>query len=372
MDIFDANFYTSFYPDLRTMNPEQAKSHWLAYGWRERRRINQQHCLESYLCRYLDLRQAAWIKGSHLGAYQHYLQYGHREGRITSSLAGANVIRLLWSERGYGKISWQNTLARVGVTTSSTNMRPVRVGIIDTGVTGNYLKFDLSDPPNGIDDDRNGIIDDNIGYDTLDKDIDPSDPYGHGTAVANVIHNLSPHSSICAIKVGGTNGNGTTQSLADGIIYAVNKKLDIVNISMGATHPTAEVEAAIAYAQKNKLLIVASAGNNGGYPLNYPAMYTEKYNNVIAVGATEENGENLYKGSDWQTCHCDPSTPKGWFVTAKGKNVTQANSWMNQGTSFSAPQVTALIANLMAKSFLPSPMEAICDYVTMSSSSITP
>ena len=372
MDIFDPIFYTSFYPDLASLSSEQSKAHWLTYGWRERRQINQSHCLESYLCRYPDLRQATWIRGSHLGAYQHYFYYGNKEGRSTSALPGANVVKLLWSEMGYGKISWQNTLARVGVTTSSANMRPVRVGIVDTGVTGNHLKFDLSDPPNGVDDDGNGIIDDNIGYDTFDKDIDPSDPYGHGTAVANVIHNLSPHSSICAIKVGGTNGNGTTKSLADGIIYAVDKKLDIINISMGATQPTVEIETAIAYAQRKKTLIIASAGNNGGYPLNYPAMYAEKYNNVIAVGATNEVGDSLYKGTDWQSCHCDPSTPRGWFVAAKGKNVAETNSSMNQGTSFAAPQVTALIANLMAKSFLPSPIEAIADYVTMSSSSVVP
>lgn len=370
MDIFDFNFYTSFYSDLRSMSLEQARRHWFTYGWRERRRINQHHCLEGYLCRYADLRQASWIKGSHLAAYQHYLQYGHKEGRITSSLPGVDIVNLLWSDRGYGRISWVNSLARIGVTLSSVNMRPIRIGIIDTGVTGDYLKFDLSDPPNGVDDDGNGIIDDNIGYDIFDKDIDPSDPYGHGTAVANVIHNLSPHSSICAIKVGGNNGAGTTKSLAEGIIYAVDKKLDIINISMGATVPSPELETAIVYAQQKKLLIVAAAGNNGGYPLNYPAMYAEKYKNVIAVGASEEVGDRLYKGTDWQSCHVAQN--KAGFVLAKGKNVVETNSWMNQGTSFAAPQVTALIANLMAKSYYPSGIEAIYDYIMMSSSSILP
>jgi hypothetical protein len=371
MDIFDASFYKSSHPDLSSLSDEQARNHWFTYGWRERRRINPGQDLESYLVRYADLRNAFWIKGSHLKAYQHFLSHGYAEGRSASLIPHSDISALLWDDCGYGKISTSNTLARVGMNVFSPNVRETRIGIIDTGVTGDYLKFYLNDPPNGVDDDGNGIVDDNLGYDTFDQDVDPSDPYGHGTAVANVIHAFSPGNPITAIKVGGQDGNGTNQSLVQGILYAVNEQIPVINISMGTTEGNPEMESAIAQACSAGIIVVCSAHNFGGYPMGYPAMYTEKYKNVIAVGATEESNDLLYSGDNWASCHASP-TKKGNFVTAKGKNVTETNSWMKEGTSFAAPQITALIANLMSKAYAPLGVDVIIDCLTMSCSNILP
>jgi subtilisin family serine protease len=70
----------------------------------------------------------------------------------------------------------------------------VVLAVIDTGI--DYTHEDLRDnvwknpneiPGNGIDDDRNGYIDDEYGIDPGEGDTDPLDPLFHGTHVAGII-----------------------------------------------------------------------------------------------------------------------------------------------------------------------------------------
>src|SRR5438477_7505050 len=68
------------------------------------------------------------------------------------------------------------------------------LAVIDTGIdlrhpdlVGGLWTNPREIPGNGVDDDRNGYVDDVHGYDFVNHDGDPSDDNSHGTEVAGVI-----------------------------------------------------------------------------------------------------------------------------------------------------------------------------------------
>jgi subtilisin family serine protease len=74
----------------------------------------------------------------------------------------------------------------------STGDSTLTISIIDAGTRWNHedliqnLRTNSRDPLNGVDDDRNGLIDDFRGYDFSDSDNDPSPTTnGHGNSVAS-------------------------------------------------------------------------------------------------------------------------------------------------------------------------------------------
>ena len=77
------------------------------------------------------------------------------------------------------------------IITGSSN---VIIGVIDSGIAydhpdlaANIWKNPGEIPNDGIDNDRNGLVDDVFGYDFPSGDNDPMDPLGHGTHVAGTI-----------------------------------------------------------------------------------------------------------------------------------------------------------------------------------------
>ena len=97
----------------------------------------------------------------------------------------------------------QWALQRIGFDTSpqsawrlvKRNAQPVVVALIDTGLDWNHKNIDWDSiwknpkeiPDNGIDDDKNGYVDDVMGWDFLDHDNKPWDYDGHGTFIAGII-----------------------------------------------------------------------------------------------------------------------------------------------------------------------------------------
>ena len=149
---------------------------------------------------------------------------------------------------------------------------PVRIGLLDTGVDTDhplllpYLEEGYTMYPN------EGVEDLN----------------GHGTGIAGIIVNQSPTSiRIVPIKVMNQYGRASTYAIIDGINQAIEAKVDIVNLSLGAINDSPLLQESIQTALEANIVIVAAAGNFGGNGALYPARYSE----VIGVGALDENGE---------------------------------------------------------------------------------
>ena len=167
----------------------------------------------------------------------------------------------------------------------------IEVAVIDTGV--NYLLPALG---GGIGADFKVVG----GYDFIDKDKDPMDNEGHGTAVAVIISSkdenlrgVAPDSRILAYRALSEFQETSTSLIVQAIDRAVADGADIINLSFGGLGENRAVGTAITNAVNVGVIVVASAGNSG--PETYTIEYPSALNNVISVGASSNIGSQSYK-----------------------------------------------------------------------------
>ncbi len=242
----------------------------------------------------------------------------------------------------------------------------------------------------GTDNNGNGFIDDRHGLHVADlhtnpsrttEDGRPNDDYGHGTHVAHVIGSKTnnevdgdsygagiAHSVlIMPIKVFNQYGWTATSWIIEGLDYAIENDADIINMSFGGETPSTVESAKITEAVTEGIIPVAASGNEGNSTTQYPAGYSD----VIAVGATDQDGsrssyssygswidlaapvgstgfpqlsyECYFDGTRQDPLGCldDSYDPiPGAFTTFEFNN--------SAGTSFAAPQVSAASALVLS------------------------
>jgi len=173
------------------------------------------------------------------------------------------------------------------------------------------------------------------------------DVYGHGTHVAGIIAacsnngvgiaGVAPESWLMNVKVAGDDGGCWASTVAKGILWAVDKGADVINLSIELREPSPELEDAINYAWSQGVVIIAAAGNEGSQSPVYPAYYE----NCIAVAATRQDNTlaPLSNYGDWVD------------VTAPGVDIYSSlpgNSYgYKSGTSFATAYVSGLAALLL-------------------------
>lgn len=262
------------------------------------------------------------------------------------------------------------------------------IAVIDSGVQISHP--DLKDniwinkkeiQNNGIDDDKNGFIDDVNGWDFVNNTADPAPKFNdgftedgvlHGTIIAGIIaasgNNAAGVSGvlwraqIMPLKVLDDVGEGDTGKVVAAIDYATNNNADIINLSFTGFGFSKSLDEAIKRAYDAGVIIVAAAGNEQGqgqgYNLDrtpiYPACHDGPYgeNRVIGVAATDSIDQKTYFSSYGSNC-VDISAPG---VSIFGTTVYEPNILTNgnplnkyysgywSGTSVAAPIVSGVIA----------------------------
>jgi Subtilase family len=183
-----------------------------------------------------------------------------------------------------------------------------------------------------------------VRYLDVGMGLSPASDDGHGTGVAALISGHSPDAQgvaqgadILSIRVTGTDGLSDGFTLMQAIVAAADNGARIINISLGAYGSSPGLASAIEYARSRGSVIVASAGNDQATQLTWPAAHPD----VISVGAVDANGKQVIFSNSGD----------GLSMTAPGFGVPTA--WtgnqrvLADGTSFSAPLVSASIAALM-------------------------
>ncbi|WP_176525889.1 S8 family serine peptidase [Bacillus sp. AFS001701] len=189
------------------------------------------------------------------------------------------------------------------------------------------------------------------GYNFIDDNDDYQDDNGHGTKIAGIIGakkngrlllGVAPESQIYVGKIADENGRIDFLTLVKGIDWAIEQKVDIINLSVEFYKNNSELEKVIKKATNNHILIVVSSGNplpDGKIKTVYPA----KYSDVVSVGMLDTNGNTYSK--DFSKKKTD--------VYAMGEDVTglYLNNKMTYDTaaSFATANATGTFALLMNK-----------------------
>lgn len=198
------------------------------------------------------------------------------------------------------------------------------------------------------------------GFSAFTGQLPTSDTDGHGTRAAMVaagaINNglgaagSCPGCEIIPLKVIEDFGTGALLShVADAINWATANGADIINVSLVAPATLTVLNQAITNAMDNGVVVVASAGNNGGTttcdPLPAPPcattpMYPAATPGVISVAGLWATGQLAGYSSRGSTVE----------VAVAGTNVvanTQPGTWVNfSGTSSAAPLLAGMIGLL--------------------------
>jgi len=209
---------------------------------------------------------------------------------------------------------------------------PIKVAVFDTGIN-NHPDLNMAG-----------------GVSYVDGASDYLDQHGHGTHVAGTIAALNNDLGIVgmnsnvelfAVKVMDADGTGYTSSVIQGVEWAIQEGIQIINMSFVSSEYSQLLHEAIQFARDNGILVVAAAGNIGlgDNTLLYPAQNPE----VLAVGAVDSH----YHRASFS------STGPELDVVAPGTNILSTTKngeyGIRSGTSQAAAHVTGVAALLWSQ-----------------------
>ena len=204
----------------------------------------------------------------------------------------------------------------------------------------------------------------------------------HGTAVASVIaaaqnsagiQGVVPRAKVRSYRVFGV---GSSYASSTGIAAAIravatdsrnDPSLRVANLSLGFSVDTRVVRDAVAdaHAINPSLLLVAAAGNDGERASNLPPLhygltpsYPAGYPGVLSVGASGLDSSGKWTQTGFSTkgdadvlapgLHVETWYPAAECDNANGRTSTAPVVCQISGTSFAAPQVAGIAAQLAA------------------------
>ncbi len=220
---------------------------------------------------------------------------------------------------------------------------------------------------NGIDDDRNGFVDDWRGWDFYHGDNNPTSDTAnsHGTNVAGVlgaaagngigVAGVAPGARLLPLR---TSDNIIHQGvrLAEAITYAADNGARALSMSLGADSFGSPLRRAVRYAHRRGAVIAVASGNEFHFHHHYPQVLDD----VLAVGGINPDtaneraqNEDFPVGADFKVHasyadygpHLDVVAPTQVPTTNWGGGYIK--NW--SGTSAATPHVAAVAALVLGR-----------------------
>ncbi|MDO3410765.1 S8 family peptidase [Saccharibacillus sp. CPCC 101409] len=186
------------------------------------------------------------------------------------------------------------------------------------------------------------------GVSTVDYTTSYNDDNGHGTFVAGIIgaknkafQGIAPDASLYAVKVMDQDGNGSVDSLARGLQWAIDNRMNVINLSLSFPEESQSIDQLLQKASDLGIVVVAAAGNSGSADgsadtIQYPA----KSSLTIAVAAVDSNLARAAFSATGSSV--DLAAPGMGIVSTSVSGKYK----IGEGTSTAAPFVTAAVAVL--------------------------
>lgn len=150
--------------------------------------------------------------------------------------------------------------------------RSVKIGVVDSGINPYHSHI-----ANVI-----GGISITVGKNMyLQYDNDYRDRLGHGTAVAAAILDEFPEGELYAIRIFQDSLSAYPTVLCTAIKWAIEQRLDIINLSLGIMEPSDELEALCLKAKEEGIFVICAYDEERGF------VFPGRYEGVIAVSSGE-------------------------------------------------------------------------------------
>lgn len=140
---------------------------------------------------------------------------------------------------------------------------------------------------------------------------------------------VAPRATLCLVKVLFNSGSGSFEDVAEGIIYAADRNVDVISMSLGgalqksspgASTLRALVDRAVSYAYKKGALVITSAGNDGS--------------SADSPKITGTPADLIHLPSDSpQAISISATAPRGWAQAPNTTFLDNPASYTNYGRS---------------------------------------
>lgn len=165
--------------------------------------------------------------------------------------------------------------------------------------------------------------------------------FGHGTMAAGLVHLVAPNAQLMPLKAFAADGTASEANIIQAIYYAADNGANVINMSFELPQISDAMMKAINHAARRGVICVASAGNDAGTALVYPA----GFGNVVSVGSVNSLGQPSTFSNYGPDLVQIAAPGEGLITTYPGSHYAQV--W---GTSFSAALVSGGASVLIQQS----------------------